>query len=229
MSQQHATQPLSASHRARALSRRTLLQGAAATGLGAAAAALLGRSGPLAQAAAPPTTAQAPEWQSFDQAVQKAEGERDNPESTYLAAQAFSKMDNSGRAAEEYSRLRERGEEDWKAIGESGAALVAGNLDEAMAAATRAASANDGNPYAHYQVGMVATRQNDFQRAAAEFGRSAELKPDLAYAHYYAGLANQRVKQISKMSEHLEAFMRLAPEAPERDAVAAILRTIRRR
>jgi tetratricopeptide (TPR) repeat protein len=166
---------------------------------------------------------------SFDQAVQKAEGERDNPESTYLAAQAFSKMDNGGRAAEEYSRLRERGEDDWKAIGESGAALVAGDVDEAMAAATRATSANDGNPYAHYQVGMVATRRNDFQRAATEFGRSAELKPDLAYAHYYAGLANQRIKQIPKMSEHLETFIRLAPEAPERDAVAAILRTIRRR
>jgi hypothetical protein len=96
---------------------------------------------------------------SLDEAVQKAEGERDNPESTYLAAQAFGKMDNGGRANEEYSRLRERGEEDWKAIGESGAALAGGNVDEAMAAANRAVSANGGNPYAHYQVGVVASRQ----------------------------------------------------------------------
>jgi tetratricopeptide (TPR) repeat protein len=166
---------------------------------------------------------------SLDEAVQKAEGERDNPESTYLAAQAFSKMNNGGRANEEYSRLRERGEEDWKAIGESGAALTAGNLDEAMATATRAASANDGNPYAHFQLGVVASRQNNFQKAAEAFGRAAELKPDLAYAHYYAGIANQRIKRIPKMSEHLETFLRLAPDAPERDAAAAILRTLKRR
>jgi tetratricopeptide (TPR) repeat protein len=166
---------------------------------------------------------------SLDEAVQKAEGERDNPESIYLAAQALNKMNNGGRANEEYSRLRERGEEDWKAIGDSGAALTAGNVDEAMAAANRAVSANGGNPYAHYQVGMVATQQNNFQQAAEEFGRSVEIKPDLAYGHYYAGLANQRIKQIPKMSEHLEAFLRLAPDAPERAAVAAILRTLRRR
>ena len=166
---------------------------------------------------------------SLDEAVQKAEGERDNPESIYLAAQALNKMNNGGRANEEYSRLRERGEEDWKAIGDSGAALTAGNVDEAMAAANRAVSANAGNPYAHYQVGMVATQQNNFQQAAEEFGRSVEIKPDLAYGHYYAGLANQRIKQIPKMSQHLEAFMQLAPDAPERAAVAAILRTLRRR
>jgi tetratricopeptide (TPR) repeat protein len=166
---------------------------------------------------------------ALDEAVQKAESERDNPESTYLAAQAFSKMSDEGRANEEYSRLRERGEEDWKAIGESGASLAAGNVDEAMAAATRAVAANDGNPYAHFQVGVVASRQNNFQRAAEGFGRSVAIKPDLAYGHYYAGLANQRLKQIAKMSEHLETFIRLAPDAPERTAVGAFLRTIKRR
>ena len=166
---------------------------------------------------------------ALNEAVQKAESERDNPESTYLAAQAFSKMNNEGRANEEFSRLRERGEDDWKAIGESGAAVAAGNLDEAMAAATRAVGASDGNPYAHYQLGIVASRQNSFDRAAQAFGRSVEIKPDLAYGHYYAGIANQRIKQIPKMSEHLETFMRLAPDAPERAAVAAILRTLKRR
>jgi CubicO group peptidase (beta-lactamase class C family) len=55
----------------RSLSRRTLLQGVAATGLGAASAALLGRPAPVVQAAAP-ASAQAAEWQSFDQAVHAA-------------------------------------------------------------------------------------------------------------------------------------------------------------
>jgi len=165
---------------------------------------------------------------ALQEAVERAAGEQGNPESTYLAAQAFMKMDNGGGASEQYARLREVGDESWKAIGESGAAMLSGNVPAAMEAANRAVAANGDNPYAHYQVGVVASRQNNYQRAAEAFDRSVQLKPDLAYGHYYAGLAYQRVKQIPKMSEHLEAFMRLAPDAPERAAVAAILRTLRR-
>jgi tetratricopeptide (TPR) repeat protein len=164
---------------------------------------------------------------ALEEAVEQAARERGNPESTYLAAQALSKMDDTERAGREYARLVETGDDGWKAIGESGQALLAGDVDTALAAATRARNVNAENPYAHYQVGLVALRQSAFQRAADAFARSAALKPDLAYSHYYAGLAYQRVKQIAKMSEHLDTFLRLAPEAPERAAVATILRTLR--
>jgi tetratricopeptide (TPR) repeat protein len=164
---------------------------------------------------------------ALDAAVERAEAERDNVESTYLAAQALLKMDDVGRASETYALLQDAGDESWRAIGESGVALFAGNRAGAMDAAERAIAASPDNPYAHYQVGIVASRQNNFARAADAFGRTVELKPDFAYAHYYAGLANQRLKRMAKTSEHLETFMRLAPEAPERSAVAAILRTLR--
>lgn len=164
---------------------------------------------------------------ALDEAVQRAADERDNPESTYLAAQVLIKKEDSGRAGEEYARLREAADDAWKAIGESGAELLAGNTDAAMAAATRAAEVNGDHPFAHYQVGLVASRQENFQRAAEAFGRASELKPDFAYAHYYAGLANQRIKQIPKMSDHLETFVRLAPDAPERTSVMALLRALR--
>ena len=59
------------------------------------------------------------------------------------------------------------------------------------------------------------------------FTRAVELKPDFAYAHYYAALAYQRQRQLSKTAEHFDAFLRLAPDAPERSAVLAILRTIK--
>ena len=55
----------------------------------------------------------------------------------------------------------------------------------------------------------------------------SELKPDFAYAHYFAGLAYQRQRQLPKTADHFDAFLRLAPDAPERAAVAAILRTIK--
>jgi tetratricopeptide (TPR) repeat protein len=166
---------------------------------------------------------------ALNEAVQRAESDRGNPESTYLAAQAFAKMDNNDRARGEYARLREGEGGDWKAIGESGEALVAGDLDAARAAATRAVDANGNNPYAHYQAGLVANRQNRFQDAAGAGERTTEIKPDLAYGHYYAGIALQRVKQMAKMTEHLERFLQLAPEAPERGTVTAILRTLRPR
>jgi tetratricopeptide (TPR) repeat protein len=164
---------------------------------------------------------------ALDEAVQRAEGERDNPESTYLAAQAAAKMNNNDRAGQEYARLRETGDESWRAIGESGALLTEGNADGAMDAANRAVGANGDNPYAHYQVGMVATRQGNYEGSLEAFSRALERKPDLAYAHYYAGVASQRLRQMARMSQHFEIFMKLAPEAPERTAVAAILRTMR--
>src|SRR5262245_21845340 len=166
---------------------------------------------------------------ALDEAVQRAKSERGNPESTFLGAQALIKMDNSGGAAEQFAQLREMRDADWRAIGESGSALVSGNVDEAAEAANRAIAANGDNPFAHFQAGLVASRKNDFERAAAAFGRAVELKPDFAYGHYYAGLANQRIRQTSKMSQHFEAFLRLAPDAPERAAVTAILRTFRPR
>jgi tetratricopeptide (TPR) repeat protein len=102
-------------------------------------------------------------------------------------------------------------------------------MDGAMDAANRATAANGDNPYAHYQIGLVANRQGNHERALEAFSRALELKPDLAYAHYYAGSASQRLRQMAKMSEHFEIFLKLAPEAPERTAVAAILRTLRPR
>jgi tetratricopeptide (TPR) repeat protein len=136
-------------------------------------------------------------------------------------------MDNSARAADAYARLQQMGDGAWRAIGESGAALLDDNKARAMETARRAVAADASNPYAHYQAGIVASRQNNYQQALNAFTEALEIKPDLAYAHYYAGLASQRLKQTAKMSQHLEAFVRLAPEAPERTAVAAILRTLR--
>jgi hypothetical protein len=66
-----------------------------------------------------------------------------------------------------------------------------------------------------YQLGLVASRQQKLQRATQALEPAAELKPDLAYANCCAGLANQRLNLIPKISEHLEAFIRLGlPKRP---------------
>jgi len=83
------------------------------------------------------------------------------------------------------------------------------------------------NPFAHYQLGLAASKANDFATASSSFDKAAELKGDFAYAHYYAGLAFQRQRQLPKAAEHFDAFLRLAPDAPERQAVQQIMRTLK--
>ena len=80
----------------------------------------------------------------------------------------------------------------------------------------RAVEADGGNPFAHYQLGLSASKASDWGTAVSGFTKAIELKPDFAYAHYYAALAYQRQRQLPKTAEHFDAFLRLAPDAPER-------------
>lgn len=162
---------------------------------------------------------------SYEQAVEAA---RDSdPASTFLAAQSLLKLDRSDRAVAELTRLRASDNPSWRLIGESGEALVANDAGRAIELARRAVEADGGNPFAQYQLGLAASKASDWGTAVAGFTKAVELKPDFAYAHYYAALAYQRQRQLPKTAEHFDAFLRLAPDAPERSAVVAILRTIK--
>jgi tetratricopeptide (TPR) repeat protein len=159
---------------------------------------------------------------------QAAEAARDgDPASTFLAAQAMLKLDRSDRATAEMTRLRASDQPAWRLIGESGDALIANDASRAVDLARRAAEADGGNPFAHYQLGLSASKAGDWGTAVSGFTKAIELKPDFAYAHYYAALGYQRQRQLPKTAEHFDAFLRLAPDAPERSAVTAILRTIK--
>lgn len=164
---------------------------------------------------------------AYDEAVQLAATERGNPESTFFAAQALVRANDTEGGRVEYGRLRETRSPDWVAIAESGEAMVSGDLETARAAADRAIDVNGTNPFTHYQKGLIAMRQSRFRDAADAFGKAVELRHDLAYAHYYSGIAHQRLREIPKMSEHLRYFLELAPHAPEAGAVTGILRSLR--
>lgn len=162
---------------------------------------------------------------SFEQAVEAA---RDaDPASTYLAAQSLLKLERLDRAAAEMTRLRASDQQGWRLIGESGEAMIANDTGRAVELARRATEADSGNPFAFYQLGLATSKASDWGGATAAFTKALELKGDLAYAHYYAALAYQRQRQLPKTAEHFDAFLRLAPDAPERGAVVAILRTIK--
>jgi tetratricopeptide (TPR) repeat protein len=162
---------------------------------------------------------------SYEQAADAA---RDaDPASTYIAVQSLLKLDRNDRAVAELTRLRANEQPSWRFIGESGEALIANDAGRAIELARRAIEADAGNPFAHYQLGLGAAKANDWGTAVSGFTKAVELKPDFAYGHYYAGLAYQRQRQLPKTAEHFDAFLRLAPDAPERSAVIAILRTIK--
>ena len=162
---------------------------------------------------------------SYEQAVEAAQN--GDPATTYLAAQSLLRLERGEQAGEQFSRLSSQGQDGWRLIGSSGNALIANNAGEAVALARKATDADGGNPFAHYQLGLAASKANDWGTAVPAFTRAVELKPDFAYAHYYAALAYQRQRNLAKTAEHFDAFLRLAPDAPERGAVMAILRTIK--
>jgi tetratricopeptide (TPR) repeat protein len=152
------------------------------------------------------------------------------PVVVYTAAQSHQKLGADDPARELYRRLSERPEEDpWRFIGVSGLALLDGQSDAALEAANRAAALAGDLPEAHYQLGLVLARREDWDGAAGAFDRSAEFNPANAYAHYYGGLMHYRAGRTAEMAVHFEQFLKLAPEAPERPEVLQIMRTIRGR
>ena len=190
-----------------------------------AVAAVLAWSGSAIAAEQKPEVQRLFQSGSYEQAVDAA---RDgDPASTYLAAQSLVKMDRADQAAAQLARLTASDQPGWRLVGESGAALIANDAGRSVELARRAIEADGGNPFAHYQLGLAASKAGDWGGAVQGFTKALEQKPDLAYAHYYAALAYQRQRQLSKTAEHFDAFLRLAPEAPERSAVVAILRTIK--
>lgn len=160
----------------------------------------------------------------YEQVVEASRG--GDPASTYLAAQALLKLNRMDEVAAEFARLKGNGPA-WSLVGASGEALAASDAGRATELARQATEADDNNPYAFYQLGLATSKGSDWGGATAAFNQALALKPDLAYAHYYAALAAQRQRQLPKAGEHFEAFLRLAPEAPERQAVQAIMRSLK--
>lgn len=146
----------------------------------------------------------------------------------YLEGQSHERLGESDEAARVYARLPAEGPV-WRSIGESATARTRKQTPEAIAAATRAVSQDAGVAEAHYQLGLALSDNQDVAKAASAFDKAAELDPQWSYARYYAGLSYYKAKRIDLLAERFEAFLKLAPNAPERPEVESIMRTIRGR
>jgi tetratricopeptide (TPR) repeat protein len=144
----------------------------------------------------------------------------------YLEAQRLLRADQADAARAAAEPLATGGDETWQLIGRSVQSLAGGDIDGARGAAQQAVERAGDSPWSHFQLCFVAYRQNDWGTAANECERATQLNGDLAYAHYFSGLAFQRQRQNAKAADHLQTFLRLAPDAPERQAILAIVRTL---
>jgi tetratricopeptide (TPR) repeat protein len=151
-----------------------------------------------------------------------------SPEDVYLRALAHRKLNQNDDAKEAFGTLAGR-DGAWKEIGNSGTAMIEGNMDNAAAAARKAVDADGNSSEARFQLGLVESARNNQQQAADAFARAAELNPQMAYAHYEAGMAFYKAKKVDRMAVYFENFLKLAPNAPERPAVQSIMKTIRGR
>ena len=150
------------------------------------------------------------------------------PESRFLKALAHRKLDQNDEAKQAFRQLAEAGDA-WRAVGESGIALVDGNADEAVNAARTAVERDADLAQAQFLLGQALDAKGENAPAAEAFAKAAERSPQMAYAHYQAGMSFYKAKRIDKMAVYFENFLRLAPNAPERPAVQSIMKTVRGR
>jgi tetratricopeptide (TPR) repeat protein len=148
----------------------------------------------------------------------------------YLRALAHRKLGQNDEAKQAFGALAGAAEGSaWREIGQSGTALVDGNLDGAQAAAKKAVEADGNSAPARYQLGIVESARDDQAQAAEAFAKAADLDPQMAYAHYEAGMAFYKIKRVDRMAVYFENFLKLAPDSPEKPAVQSIMRTVRGR
>jgi len=165
----------------------------------------------------------------YQRVVDSAQPDGD-PAVLYTAAQSHQKLGETDRALETYGALAGRDEGDaWHFIGLSGQQLLQDDVDGALESARHAVETSGDMPEAHYQLGLVLAKKQDWQQAAAEFDRVTELNPSNAYAHYYGGLMHYRANRPDRMANHFEQFLKRAPDAPERPEVMQIMKTVRGR
>lgn len=189
-----------------------------------------------ATSAAPPSTKadvrklyEAGKYQDVVKAVPAVKASKaDEPELQYLAAQSYQKLGKWSDVRKIYGQLAARGSKDaWRYIGQSGEALVDKKTSDAVKAAQKAVQLAPGNAHAQYQLGMAESVVPDFAKAASAFQKAALADPTFAYAHYYAAMSYYKLKRIDLMATHFEAFLKLAPNAPERPQVESIMKTVR--
>ncbi|MBN2368978.1 MAG: tetratricopeptide repeat protein [Vicinamibacteria bacterium] len=96
-------------------------------------------------------------------------------------------------------------------------------LEEAEGVASATLEAQPDNRIAVAALGEALVKQEKADAAIERMSAAIKDMPDLAYAYYWRGKAYNLKKQTARMVDDLQSFIKLAPKAPEADAVKQLL------
>jgi tetratricopeptide (TPR) repeat protein len=131
-----------------------------------------------------------------------------------------------GKYAEAEARLR-------GASGPEASAYLAASLAkqkkfaEAEAPARSALAANATHEVAVAALGESLVGQKKYDDAIASLSAALAKREDLAYAYFWRGQAYDKKNQAARMVADYQAFLKLAPKAPEAASVQAVLSALR--
>jgi len=115
------------------------------------------------------------------------------------------------------------------ASGPEAAAYLAGALAkqkkyaEAEAKGKEALGANPTHPVAAAGLGEALVGQRKFDEAVSRMTSVIQAKPDVSYAYFWRGQAYQNLRQVARMVEDYQMFLKLNPKAPEAASVQVLL------
>jgi len=92
-------------------------------------------------------------------------------------------------------------------------------------AALDAANATQ-TPESAFNQGVTLYNANNVTEAIKSFERALAAKPDYAKAHYMLGLSYVSANDMAKAKEHLQEFVRLAPNDPDAAAAKEMISTL---
>jgi tetratricopeptide (TPR) repeat protein len=119
-----------------------------------------------------------------------------------------------------------------RASGPEASAYLAGSLAkqrkyaDAEAPAKAALEANGTHEIAVAALGASLVGQGKFDEAVDRLSAALAARADLAYAYYWRAQAFQQQRKADRMVADYEAFLRLAPKAPEAATVQQFLSTL---
>jgi tetratricopeptide (TPR) repeat protein len=119
-----------------------------------------------------------------------------------------------------------------RASGPEASAYLAGSLAkqrkyaDAEAPAKAALEANGTHDIAVAALGASLVGQGKFDEAVDRLSAALAARADLAYAYYWRAQAFQQQRKADRMVADYEAFLRLAPKAPEAATIQQFLSTL---
>lgn len=101
-------------------------------------------------------------------------------------------------------------------------------LSESEEQFRKALKGSNPSPWAHFYVGVIRLKRRDYDGAEAAFKAALSSGGDhVAPAHYYLGGLYWSKHQYRQAADELEAYLRLAPDAPDAARVRGTVKELR--